>query len=74
MLQHELDKLPARIEKLEKEILALNKTLADPALFKDDKDKFYEIAKKLKAKKASLESAETRWLELEDMRQAAASN
>lgn len=74
VLQHELDKLPARIEKLEKEILTLNKTLADPALFKDDKDKFYEIAKKLKAKKASLESAETRWLELEDMRQAAASN
>ena len=64
----ELKKLPKRIEKLEKEVADINSKLADPNLYKQDQDTFDALAKELKAKQASLASAESRWLELEELK------
>jgi ATP-binding cassette subfamily F protein uup len=67
--QHELEKLPKRIEKLETEITEMTTKLSDPDLYQKDKDQFFHLTKQLKAKQTSLESAESRWLELEEMKQ-----
>ncbi len=67
-LQHELDKLPAKIKNLEDEIATLNEQLSDPDFYKRDKDGFHDVTKQLSATKNALERAETRWLALEDIK------
>ncbi len=67
-LEHELEKLPAKMEKLETEITALNTQLADPDFYQRDKDGFHETTKNLQTAKDSLARKERRWLELEDMK------
>ncbi len=67
----ELEQLPAKIEKLETEISELNALLADPDLYSTDPDKFDASMKRYAKAKHELEQAETRWLELEEMKQAA---
>ncbi|MDD9900801.1 MAG: ABC-F family ATP-binding cassette domain-containing protein [Alphaproteobacteria bacterium] len=70
-LQYELDNLPARIKVLEVEIENLEATLADPALFERDRAAFDTASQRIGDARAELESAEERWLELEDMRASA---
>jgi len=69
-LQYEFDNLPAKIAALEKEIGDLEAALADATLFERDRAQFDTASKRLLLARADLESAEMRWLELEDMRQA----
>lgn len=66
-LKRELELLPARIETLEAEIAALETMLMDANLYNRDPDTFHESSRALVSKKAELEEAEERWLELEEM-------
>jgi ATP-binding cassette subfamily F protein uup len=69
-LKHELEALPARIEKLEKQIGEYEGQLADPHLYMSDPKAFDTAARRLTRYRRELEEAETRWLELEDLRTA----
>jgi len=68
--QRELDGLPARIDSLGAEAAALEKKLADPALYQKDPAAFAEITRALGAKRDEVAAAEERWLELEAQREA----
>ena len=69
-LQYELDNLPEKIAKLEKEIEELETILDDATLYERDQGLFETASKKLVLSRTDLVAAEHRWLELEDMRQA----
>jgi ATP-binding cassette subfamily F protein uup len=69
-LQYELDNLPARIASLQKEIAELERVLDDSTLFERDKSLFQSASQRLAAATMELDSAETRWLELDAMRAA----
>lgn len=67
-LRHELEKLPERIAKLEADIALYESQLADSQLYMKDPAAFDTASRRFLRYKAELEAAETRWLELEDMR------
>ncbi len=67
--KHELEKLPAKIAALEKEISQLKETLLDVDLYTSDPKKFDAATRRFANAQAELETAESRWLELEEMRQ-----
>lgn len=69
-LRYELEQLPARMEKLEEEVAALEQVLSDPAFYTADPEGFAHATRRLPRAQAELEEAELRWLELEDMRAA----
>ena len=69
--KHELEKLPAKIAALEKEIETLKDMLLDVDLYTKDPDKFDASTQRFANAQHELETAESRWLELEEMRQAA---
>ncbi len=68
--QYELDNLPTKIASLEAEIAELNGLLADPDFYDKDADKFFATTKKLGEVQKELERRESRWLELEEMKNA----
>lgn len=70
-LTYELERLPGKMEKLEAEIGALEDELAAPDFYTNDPGGFQKSAKRLAEARDELEAAETRWLELEEMRAAA---
>ena len=57
-----------KIEKLEHEISELDSILTDSELYTNDPDKFDASMKRYSKAKQELETAETRWIELEEMR------
>ncbi|MAH06504.1 MAG: ABC transporter family protein [Alphaproteobacteria bacterium] len=67
-LQYELDQLPEKIAGFEEEIETLNKKLADADFYNKDPEGFMNATKDLDTAKRRLERAETRWLELEEMK------
>lgn len=69
-VQYEMDNLPKMIAALELEIIALEKQLEDPELYTRDAKTFNITSARLSAAKSELDHAETRWLELEDLREA----
>ncbi len=68
--KHALETLPARIATLEGEIIGIEARLADPSLFAKDKRSFDAASARLTAAAAELAEAETRWLELELLRES----
>ena len=66
--KYELETLPTQMEKLEKEINDIELQLADPALYAKDPGGFQQFSKRLAAARHELTTAETRWLELEELR------
>jgi ATP-binding cassette subfamily F protein uup len=66
----DLEKLPARIAALDKELAALEAALSDPQLFERDRKKFEATAARLDAARREKESAEERWLEVEIKRES----
>ena len=66
--KYELEHLPQKWEKVEEDIKALNKKLADPDFYKSDPDAFHAATKELADQQARLERYETRWLELEELK------
>ncbi len=69
-IQYELDGLPARIDALGSEIVDLEDKLADHDLYVTDAAAFDRYSTRLQKARQALEQAETRWLELEEMRAA----
>lgn len=70
-LQYELDNLPARMEKLQGELEDLERVLDDAELFTRDRGAFDTASKRLAEARGELETAEMRWLELEEMKKQA---
>ena len=70
--QRELDELPGKIDKLQQGIDDLQARLADPEFFKRDPDGYQQATEELQRAQRALEKAETRWLELEERREALA--
>ena len=68
--QRELDGLPVRIEALTDAVRQLEAELADPTLFGRDAKRFTQAGEQLQQRQADLEQAETRWLELEALRES----
>jgi ATP-binding cassette subfamily F protein uup len=67
-LKHELEKLPARIAALEKEIESLKQTLSAADLYMRDPELFDASSRRFARAVQELTDAEHRWLELEEMR------
>lgn len=68
--KHELEKLPAHIAALEKELGDLRETLRDPELYVKNHGIFDRATRRFGKAQQELETAEMRWLELEELRQA----
>ncbi len=66
--KHALETLPNEIQKLERYILALNVLLGDAGLYSRDRAAFNSATAKLNAARQALDTAELRWLDLEDRR------
>ena len=71
--QKELADLPAKIATLEKDIATIEQALHDPDFYARDAAKFKRASDLLATKKAELETAEHRWLELEEKQSRLAS-
>ena len=69
--KHELEKLPERIKALEKELEALKAILAASDLYMRDPAAFDSASRRFARATQELADAETRWLELEGMRDSA---
>jgi ATP-binding cassette subfamily F protein uup len=67
-LQYEYEQLPGRIAALQKEIADLERVLDDAELFDRDRAQFQAASQRLAAATMELDTAETRWLELDEMR------
>ena len=67
-LAFELKNLPAKITSKEKEIKNYNHRLSDPDFYLNEPELFNEVTKKLELAKKDLEDFETRWLELEEIK------
>ncbi|WP_367717478.1 ATP-binding cassette domain-containing protein [Nitratireductor sp. GISD-1A_MAKvit] len=64
-----LETLPGKIDELADEITALEEKLADPNLYTRDAAAFQRFSKELDEKRASRETMEEEWLELEMLRE-----
>jgi len=67
--KHALETLPARIEALSAELLALEQKLADSSLFSKDPKAFAAATARHAAASAEKSAAEEQWLELEMLRE-----
>ncbi|MEM7650818.1 MAG: ATP-binding cassette domain-containing protein [Pseudomonadota bacterium] len=70
-LERELKQLPQKIEKVEGEIANFSEKLSNADFYQEDPDGFHETTKALAEAQSKLERYETRWLELEEMKQQA---
>ncbi len=68
-LERELKSLPGKIEKAEINVAALSEKLADSDFYSRDPDGFHDTTKELSEEQTKLERYETRWLELEEMKE-----
>lgn len=71
-LARELDRLPERMARAGAEIAGVEARLADAGLFARDPPGFARATAELERRRAELAALEERWLELEGMREAAA--
>lgn len=69
-LQHELDTLPEKMEGMQASIGHLAGLLEDADFYARDPQAFLKVSADLERLKAELSTAETRWLELEALREA----
>jgi len=67
--KRDLELLPAAIEKLNSEIVALEATIADPMLYTNDPELFDKSVAVLDKKRHELDGSETRWLQLLEMQE-----
>ncbi|WP_421788359.1 ABC-F family ATP-binding cassette domain-containing protein [Hyphobacterium sp.] len=67
--RYALEKLPGEIDGLTAEIAELESELAAPDLFTKDPDRFKAASERLSLAQSTLDEKETRWLELEALRE-----
>jgi ATP-binding cassette subfamily F protein uup len=65
--RHEFEKLPGKIAELEIEVGQLKEMLMDPDLYSKNPEAFDKITRRYAQAQHDLSTAETRWLELEEM-------
>lgn len=70
-LQHELERLPKKIQKYEDELSGLEEKMADPDFYAQNPDAFFASSKRIAELRLFIDESETRWLELENMRREA---
>ena len=70
--QRDLDRLPAEVERLEREITAAEDALHDPDLYVRHPEKFAALTREIDAKRAEKDAAEHRWLDVAEMAEALA--
>ena len=68
--QRDLDRLPAEIERLEREIAADEAALHDPDLYAREPERFAALTRAIADKRAEKDTAEMRWLEVAEMAEA----
>ena len=68
--QRDLDRLPAEVDRLEREIAADEAALHDPDLFMKHPDKFAALTATIATKRAQKDAAEHRWLEVAELAEA----
>jgi ATP-binding cassette subfamily F protein uup len=68
--QHDLDRLPGEIARLEAALAATEATLADPGLYARDRAAFERLTAEADAVRARLQAAEERWLEVAEKAEA----
>ncbi len=66
--ERELNLLPEKMEKLAQLISELETELNDPSLYSQNPKRFNILTKHITTKRIELETTETRWLELEEMK------
>jgi len=64
--KRELDALPEKIEKLEREIAEKRETLSDGAIYSENPELAKELGARLPSAEAELEAAVNRWAELSE--------
>jgi len=64
--QRELGSLPAKIEKLETQQAQLEKQMSEPGFYQSDQEKIRQVTAELAQVQSQMESAFSRWAELED--------
>lgn len=64
-----LEVLPEEIERLEKEIVELERRLEEPSLYSKDNNKFKQCSEQLQCAKESLDHKIEQWIEIEAMQQ-----
>lgn len=67
-LQYELEQLPKIIEMLQKECFSLEEKMNDANFYNENPKEFIGISKRFTEAKAELDTAEIRWLELEELK------
>ena len=67
--KHELENLPSKIEAFNTEITEIETKLSDNNLYQQNNQQFSELTEKLIALKHQLDKAESRWFELEEMKE-----
>jgi ATP-binding cassette subfamily F protein uup len=67
-LEYELEKIPENIEDINLHISDLQLKLSDPNLFKQNRELFIDLTKKLSKYEEKLNYSENRWLELMSMK------
>jgi ATP-binding cassette subfamily F protein uup len=70
--QHDLDRLPGEMAKIEAAIAAAEAKLGDPALYARDPKQFDRLTGDIDALRGKLEAAELRWLEVAEKAEALA--
>jgi ATP-binding cassette subfamily F protein uup len=70
--QRDLDRLPAEIERIERDIAAAEEALHDPDLYSRDPTRFAELSQRAEQLRADKDAAELRWLEVAEMADALA--
>ncbi len=71
--QHDLDRLPQEIERIEAAIAADEEVLHDPDLFARDPAKFASLTKAIERNRAKKDAAEQRWLEVAELAESLSS-
>ena len=70
--QRDLDRLPAEIERIERDIATAEEALHDPDLYARDPSQFSSLTQKIEQLRADKDAAEMRWLEVAELAESLA--
>jgi ATP-binding cassette subfamily F protein uup len=65
--QRDFDRLPGEIERLQAEVASDEEALSDPDLYTRDPDRFTKLTERVARRRADIEAAELRWLEVAEI-------
>ena len=65
--QRDLDRLPAEIDRIERDIAVAGEALHDPDFYARDPERFAALTQRMSQLRAEKDAAEQRWLEVAEM-------